>query len=70
MDQQLAVRRGNNSANAPRRLFVERQKLLKEGIGPLNALRMHGHFSRFEPPIGGNASRKRRQYLFEGLDFS
>lgn len=43
----------NNSANASCRLSSVRRKLFKEEMGLLNSLRMHSHFTRFEPPIGG-----------------
>lgn len=43
----------DNSANASRRLSAVRRKLFKEEMMLLNRLRMHSHFTRFEPPIGG-----------------
>lgn len=43
----------NNVANVSRRLSVVRRKLFKEEMGLLNTLRMHSHFTRYEPPIGG-----------------
>lgn len=48
----------SNSANAPRRLSAVRRKLFKEEMGLLNTLRMHSHFTKFEPPIGGKFPKK------------
>lgn len=48
----------DNSANASRRLSAVRRKLFKEEMALLNTLRMHSHFTRFEPAIGGKFPRK------------
>lgn len=47
----------NNTANASRRLSAVRRKLFKEEMVLLNTLRVHSHFTKFEPPIGGKFPR-------------
>ncbi|PCH07569.1 Brefeldin A sensitivity protein-related, domain of unknown function DUF2421 [Penicillium occitanis (nom. inval.)] len=48
----------NNSANASLGLSAIRRKLFKEEMRLLNTLRMHSHFTRYEPPIGGKFPRE------------
>lgn len=45
--------------NSPgHQLQASRHKIFKEEMSLLNALRMHSHFSTFEPPIGGKFPKK------------
>lgn len=46
----VAIQGGNKSHE---KLARHRQKLFKEEMTLLNALRAHSHFTTFEPPIGG-----------------